>query len=68
MISTMGKIGDTRVMSQEAVEEIFRVQADGFDLVLQIPVTFGLGYGLPNETTPYLPDRRVCFGVVMGAR
>ncbi|MAL81207.1 MAG: serine hydrolase domain-containing protein [Actinomycetota bacterium] len=61
VISTMGKIGDTRVMSQEAVEEIFRVQADGFDLVLQIPVTFGLGYGLPNETTPYLPDRRVCF-------
>ena len=56
----MGKIGDTRVMSQEAVEEIFGTQADGFDLVLQIPVTFRMGYGLPT-TTPYLPDRRVCF-------
>ncbi|MBL6634719.1 MAG: beta-lactamase family protein [Ilumatobacteraceae bacterium] len=61
LISTMGKMGATRVMSSDAVEEVFRVQADGFDLVLQIPVKFGLGYGLPNETASYLPDRRVCF-------
>ncbi len=61
LISTMGKLGGTRVMSSDAVEEIFRVQADGFDLVLQIPVKFGLGYGLPNETAAYLPDRRICF-------
>ena len=34
---------------------------DGNDIVLSIPLRFGIGYGLPDETVPFLPDRRICF-------
>ena len=60
-ISNGGVVNGTRLLSTDAIEEIFRVQADGVDQVLMVPVRFGMGYGLPNETVPHLPDRRICF-------
>ena len=60
-ISNGGVVNSTRLLSSDAIEEIFRVQADGVDQVLMVPVKFGMGYGLPNETVPHLPDRRICF-------
>lgn len=59
-ISNGGVVNGTRLLSSDAIEEIFRVQADGVDQVLMVPVKFGIGYGLPNETVPHLPDRRIC--------
>jgi CubicO group peptidase (beta-lactamase class C family) len=56
-----GVVGGTKLLSQDAIDQIFRVQADGLDHVLMVPVKFGIGFGLPNETTPHLPDRKVCF-------
>jgi CubicO group peptidase (beta-lactamase class C family) len=60
-ISNGGVVNGTRLLSTDVIEEIFRVQADGVDQVLMVPVRFGMGYGLPNETVPHLPDRRICF-------
>lgn len=53
---------DPRFLSADAVDAIFDVQADGTDLVLGVPLRFGIGYGLAKpETIPYVPEGRVCF-------
>ncbi len=59
-ITNGGVINGTKLLSQDTIEQIFRVQSDGPDLVLMMPVKFGIGYGLPNETYPFLQDRRIC--------
>ena len=56
-----GESRGLRLLSQGTIDEIFTQQAEGLDLVLGIPLRFGIGYGLPNEVAPYLPDGRVCF-------
>jgi CubicO group peptidase (beta-lactamase class C family) len=61
VVSHGGAIGDVRLLGQRAIDTIFEVQSDGMDLVLGAPVRFGVGYGLPNPTTPYLPDGKICF-------
>lgn len=61
-ISNGGVVNGMRLLSHDAIDQIFRVQSDGPDHVLMMPVKFGIGFGLPNETVPHLPaGRRVCF-------
>ena len=50
-------------LSPETIEVIFDEQSHGVDLVLGVPLRFGIGWGLPEgETVPYLPQAgRVCF-------
>ncbi len=61
-ISNGGVVNGVRLLSQGAIDQIFRVQSDGPDHVLMMPVKFGIGFGLPNETVPHLPaGRKVCF-------
>ncbi len=44
------------------IERIFEVQSDGVDLVLAVPIRFGIGWALPKpELIPYLPEGRICF-------
>ena len=52
---------DSGVLSAATVDRIFDVHADGVDLVLGIPMRFGLGYGLVSSSTPQLPSGRVCW-------
>jgi CubicO group peptidase (beta-lactamase class C family) len=56
-------LGGGKLLSQDTIDLIFQVQADGTDLVLGVPVTMGIGYGLPNAMlTPFIPtDTRLCF-------
>jgi CubicO group peptidase (beta-lactamase class C family) len=56
-----GEYGGVKLLSPETIDLIFKEQANGTDLVLGIPLRFGIGYGLPNEVAPYLPDGNVCF-------
>ncbi len=57
-----GEAGGVRLLSPEVIESIFEVQAEGVDLVLGVPLRFGIGYGLPEPATvPYIPTGRVCF-------
>ncbi|MFZ9232536.1 MAG: serine hydrolase domain-containing protein [Ilumatobacteraceae bacterium] len=61
-ISNGGVVKGRRLLSSSTIDNIFRVQADGPDPVLMVPVKFGIGYALPNESVPHLPlDRRVCY-------
>jgi CubicO group peptidase (beta-lactamase class C family) len=52
---------DARFLTEKSLGQIFEVQSDGVDLVLGLPIRFGLGYGLVNESTPELPSGRVCW-------
>jgi CubicO group peptidase (beta-lactamase class C family) len=62
VVSRGGEVGGVRLLRPETIDQIFRVQASGPDLVLGVPLRFGIGYGLPMpETIPYIPDGRVCF-------
>lgn len=60
-LSNGGVAAGVRLLSADAIEEIFRVQADGTDQVLMLPVRFGIGFGLPNDAVPHLPQRRLCY-------
>ena len=62
VVSHGGEVGGVRLLSPEMVDRIFEVQADGPDLVLFVPLTWGIGYGLPNAVSaPAVPEGRVCW-------
>lgn len=61
-ISLGGNANGITLLSPDTIDQIFNVQSDGPDLVLGVPLRFGLGFGLPKpETVPFLPDERICF-------
>ncbi len=57
-----GDVDGIQLVSPKTIDLIFDEQSNGVDLVLGVPLRFGIGYGLPLlETVPYLPDERICF-------
>lgn len=50
-----------RVLSEDGTKCIFDVQTDGKDLVLGVPIVFGMGYGLTNEALPMGPNKRIAY-------
>ena len=61
-VANGGVTGGVKLLSPATIERIFEEQANGVDLVLGVPLRFGIGYGLPQrETLPYLPDAKLCF-------
>ncbi len=57
-----GEVDGVRLLSPETIELIFREQARGVDVVLGVPLRFGIGYGLPEPATiPYIPHEKICF-------
>ncbi|HEY7313923.1 MAG TPA: serine hydrolase domain-containing protein [Gemmataceae bacterium] len=56
-----GEVDGVRLLSPRMIDRIFEVQSNGIDLVIGMPVKWGLGYGL-------LPEGRVCcFGGTGGS-
>ncbi|MGD9995943.1 MAG: serine hydrolase domain-containing protein [Ilumatobacteraceae bacterium] len=60
-VTNGGVVGSTRLLSQDTIDRIFDEQSHTTDLVLGLPVRFGIGYALPNEMTPHIPGGKVCF-------
>ncbi len=57
-----GEAGGVRLLSPDAIGLIFDEQSHGPDLVLGVPLRFGIGYALPEtDTVPYIPPGRTCF-------
>jgi CubicO group peptidase (beta-lactamase class C family) len=54
-----GEVSGVRLLSPGACDVIFEEQSDGKDLVLGVPLRFGMGYGLGNEMMPIGP--RACY-------
>ena len=63
IVANGGSAEGVRLLSPETIKVIFDEQANGVDLVLGIPLRFGIGYGLPEpQTLPYIPDDPgICF-------
>jgi len=62
VVSLGGEAGGVRLLSAATIGRIFDVQADGVDLVLGIPLRFGIGFGItPSGGVPWLPAGRICF-------
>jgi CubicO group peptidase (beta-lactamase class C family) len=62
IVSNAGEVDGVRLLSPRTIELIFDQQSDGVDLVLGLPVRFGIGYALPHPVlAPYTPNGRCCF-------
>jgi CubicO group peptidase (beta-lactamase class C family) len=57
-----GVVDGVRLLSPDTIALIFDEQSHGPDLVLGVPLRFGIGYALPEtETVPYVPQGRACY-------
>ena len=54
-----GESGGVRLLSPSGCRAVFEEQSNGIDLVLGVPLRFGLGFGLANELAPVGPG--ACF-------
>jgi CubicO group peptidase (beta-lactamase class C family) len=63
-ITLGGEVDGVRLVSGRTIDAIFEEQSDGPDLVLGLPLRFGVGYGLAqpgvHDTAP-MPEGRICF-------
>jgi CubicO group peptidase (beta-lactamase class C family) len=49
------------LLSQKTAESIMQARISGQDLVLGVPLSFGLGFGLNSEVIPLSPNKNACF-------
>jgi CubicO group peptidase (beta-lactamase class C family) len=56
VVANAGSVDGVTLLSPATIEQIFQEQAHGVDLVLGLPVRFGMGYALHSEAVPYLPE------------
>jgi CubicO group peptidase (beta-lactamase class C family) len=56
-----GEVDGVRLLTPEACALPLIEQADGVDLVLGLPMRFGIGYGLTNSSTPFIRGEKTCF-------
>ncbi len=61
VLSHGGSVDGTRFLSAAGCESVFERQSSGADLVLGVPLTFGIGYGLNSPETPIGINPRTCF-------
>lgn len=62
VVSNGGEVDGMRLLSEATIARIFEQQSDGPDLVLFVPLRFGIGFALPKpETAPFIPEGRVAF-------
>jgi CubicO group peptidase (beta-lactamase class C family) len=62
VIALGGEANGVRLLSPKTIDLIFDEQANGTDLVLGIPLRWGVGFGLPQlESVPFVPDGHICF-------
>ncbi len=62
LISHGGEYGGVRLLSPETIARIFEVQSEGTDLLLGVPMRFGMGFALPPmAAAPAIPEGRVCW-------
>lgn len=60
ILANEGTLDGTRYLSAATCRSIFEEQQNGTDLVLGMPVRFGLGFGLKSDQMP-LPNESCCY-------
>ncbi|MRG60047.1 serine hydrolase [Agromyces sp. CFH 90414] len=62
LIAGGGELDGVRILAPKTVERVFAEHTDNIDLVLGIPLRFGLGWAVSNPaSTPHVPEGRVGF-------
>lgn len=61
ILANGGEAKGKRFLSEEGCRRIFDTQTQGRDLVLGVPLKFGMGFGLNGEETPVGPNPNTCF-------
>ncbi len=56
-----GRAFGVELMSAQGAATIFDQQTDGQDLVLGVPLRFGMGYGLSNARMPMGPNEHIAY-------
>lgn len=56
-----GTLDGVRLLGMETIEKAIEEQISGTDLVLQMPIRFGLGFGLSDPLWPMGPNPRTFF-------
>jgi len=56
-----GEADGVRLLRPSTIDAAFDEQCNGIDLVLQIPLRHGIGFGLPLPELPLGPNPRTCF-------
>lgn len=59
VVANGGTVNGVTLLSSETIDIIFDEQAHGTDLVLGLPVRFGMGYALPSQAAPHLPEGKI---------
>ena len=60
-LSCGGETGGVRLLSAKGCEVILEQQVSGTDLILGLPIAFGMNYGLNSADLPISPNPRACF-------
>ena len=60
-IANGGEVAGVKLLSEAGCRKIFEEQSNGTDLCLDIPVRFGIGYGLTSAETPISPNANACY-------
>jgi CubicO group peptidase (beta-lactamase class C family) len=62
VVARGGQVDGVRLLGGDTIDLIFREQLNGIDLVLGLPLRWGIGYGLPRlDILPWIPDERICY-------
>lgn len=61
LAANLGVAGGKRLMSEAGCRVIFEEQSFGPDLVLGVPLRFGMGYGLTTELLPMGPNEHIAY-------
>jgi CubicO group peptidase (beta-lactamase class C family) len=61
LLACGGEVGGVRVLSEAGCKAVMEEMSFGPDLVLQLPIRFGVGYGLTSPQMPLGPNVNTCF-------
>ena len=62
VVARGGQVDGVRLLSGDTIDLIFREQLNGIDLVLGLPLRWGIGFGLPRlDILPWIPDEKICY-------
>lgn len=62
LMANGGVAGGKRLLSEAGVRRAQQLQIEGDDLILNMPVRYGLGYGLPGPARPFPNPNSVFWG------
>jgi CubicO group peptidase (beta-lactamase class C family) len=60
-IACGGEVDGVRLMGMPIIEKALEEQSYDTDLVMQMPVRYGLGFGLPSKEVPISPNPRTLY-------